>query len=57
MELFLTIVITLAIIVIAVKYGDVINSLFLVFFWGTILLIMTGIVGLFVWTFIHGALN
>ena len=57
MEIFLTIVATLAILVIVVKYGDMITAIFLVFFWGAVLLILTGIVGLLVWTFIHGAIN
>jgi hypothetical protein len=54
MELFLTIVITLAILIVAVKFGDVIIALNVVIFCGIVLLVLTGFVALVVWTLLTG---
>ena len=50
MKLFLTIVITIAVLVIVVRYGDLIAALYVMLFWTIVVLFLTGLVALVVWT-------
>jgi hypothetical protein len=54
MDLFLTAIITLAIIVLAIRHGDLAFALLGVVFWSSVLLLLIGAVAVFVWSVVHG---
>ncbi len=57
MEVVLTVVITLAILVVFMTCGDVINALLRMVLGGVLALLLTGLTALVAWTIVHAVLS